>query len=503
MKWALRLPAGADGWLLAALMLCVVLLRVQALPGYPFHEDETGSIQVMRSIAETGLPLTDSGHIYWRSLLGHYLMAVPLCFAEFSARSARLVPVLFSALTLPLVFGLARRLGGRVAAWGAALFLAFSAYQNLFASMARFYLPFQVFFLAAFILAGAFFLHRKKGSGPWLLAASLGALGTHIFALELLPVFALGLILGRRHDLLRDGRFIACALLLAVAGYFLLVFQPPGGYVNHAAMPLRMGGYPDKLVFLKCFRDTIPFGLSLLLLCLGPLLLSRSRDWVFAVLGFALCLLGLSLFAPDGNPRYLSHLYPLGAALGLASLAWWVQCLRALGQDGAGRRPPALAAGALVLAGALGCGVFYPGPEVGKAFGNRLNFLDQKPAHDFIAARMAPGDVLLSMEPAFAPLYLGRKADYYLREKIEEGGGHRPFTEEEKRIFITEVIDSPEALAGLLSRREGDIWIYANWKLGWAVSPAMKELLRTRFTQVWADGRTFVLHRGAGGRQNP
>lgn len=495
-RFTLRLPEGLDRWLLAALMLCVVFLRWQALPEYPFHEDETGSIHVMQSIVRTGMPLTESGHIYWRSLLGHYLMAIPLFFAELSPRSARLVPVLFSALCLPLVFSYARRFGGRSAAWGSVLFLSFSAYQNLFASMARFYLPFQFFFLAAFILSEDFFIHRKKGSGPWLLAATLGCLGTHIFALQLLPVFGMGLLVGKRRDLLHSLRFWGCGLFLVAAGYLFLVFQPPGGYVNYAALPIRMGGYPDKLAFLKWFRETIPFGLSLLLLCLGPLLLSRSRSWIFSVLGFALSLLGLSLFAPGGNPRYLSHLFPLGVLLGSVSLMWWMRYPAALQRDLALRRPAALTTAGLVLFAALACGVLYPSPEVGKAFGNRLNFVDQKPAHDFIAARLAPGDVLVSMEPAFAPLYLGRKADYYLREKIDEGKqGYRSFTVREKEIFTIPVIDSPEALRQLLANTRGSIWIYANWKLAWAVSPQIKELLRTSFTQAYSDGRTFVLHK--------
>lgn len=492
----MKIDAKSPGFWLCLLMAATLILRLASLADYPYHEDESVSIVAMRSIARTGLPLLENGALYWRSLLGHYLMASPLFFLEVSPFSTRLVSVLFSALLLPVVFAMGKELESRPAGWLAALFLAFSAYENLFASMARFYLPFQFFFTAALLFSGAFFLQRRPGSGVWLFLAVAGAIGTHELSLELAPVLLFAAVLGRRSDLLRSPSFLAAAAAVATLLYLNLYFRPPGSFVNYAAIPLKLGAMADKLAFFEWFRKAVPLGTTLLLLGLSPLLGERNRLWVFYFFSFLGLLVALSLVSPDDSPRYFINLLPLGAVLCCASLSWWVRQLTDSGLRRHLFREPSLMRGAPAVLAAAVFLIAGENLDVPSSFGNRVRFQDQGAAHEFIRKRLLPGDTLLSTEPGLTALYLGRPADYFLREDYDPASGsYRPFPPEEKERMPYKILDSPGRLKEILLASKSRVWLYANQKIVSTVSPEADRIIRQNFMPVFSLKQTYVLVR--------
>lgn len=482
--------------LLPVFMLLVVGWRVYHAPNYPYHEDEIGSIGVMRAIVETGWPLAENGTLYWRSLLGHYLMAIPLFFAEVSPVSTRLVSILFSALLLPVVYAMGNRAAGKTAGWLAVLFLGFSAFENLYASMARFYLPFQFFFVAAVYGAGEYFIARRPGAGQWLLPATLGAIGTHELAVELLPLFGLALLLGGHWRLLGKRSFQLGVALLALVGYALLVYRPAAGFANPVAIPLEMFGLPDKAAFYQWFRQVTPLGGTLLILGIYPLRREQNRLWAFYFLGFLYGLLLLTVVAPGDNPRYLSNLYPLGIVAVAASLVWWGRWLAERFRRGwrAAIPDPWVLGAVLVLA--VGHLLVLENLDVAKAFGGYFRFVDQRPAHEFIRERLLPGDLVISTEPGLSAFYLGRPVDYFLREKYDaEADRYLPFSAEEKTAIRTPFIDRPERLVELLETDHRRIWLYTNWKITSTVGVAMDEAIKRLFQPRFSRNETYVLIR--------
>jgi len=486
-----------QAWLLAALVLLVVGLRLHQLPGYPYHEDEAGSIAVVRSIAETGLPLAENSTLYWRSLLSHYLMAMPVYFSGISLVSTRLVSVLFSGLMLPVVYAMGRRAQGSVAGWLAAGFLGFSAYENLYASMARFYLPFQFFFVAAVYWAGEYFIRSRSGSGKWLLLSTFGAIATHEFAAELLLVFLLAVLIGKNGRMLREKAFWWSVLAVAALGYILLIYRPESGFVNYTAIPLSLSEIPDKAVFYQWFRRLTPLATTLLILALYPIFCERMRELVFYLLTFVLGVLFLTTLAPGDNPRYLCNIYPLGVVAAVSSLAWWGRSL--LGpltqRKGFGpmRHPLFLC---LVLGLAMGHLIFLENLNIGKAFGNNFRFVDQAPAHEFIRQRLLYGDLVITTEPDLTKLLLGMSADYYLREKYDKKTRtYSTFSPEEAASQTLPLLDSPEKLLQVLDEHSNRIWLYANWKILKTVSIETDRLIRERFIPMYSQKQTYVLLR--------
>lgn len=480
--------------LLFLLMLLVVGMRIYHAPNYPYHEDEVGSIGVMRAIVETGLPLAENGTLYWRSLLGHYLMAIPLFFTEVSPVSTRLVGILFSALLLPVVYAMGNRAAGKTAGWLAVLFLGVSAFENLYASMARFYLPFQFFFVAAVYWAGEYFIARRPGAGQWLLLSTLGAVATHEFAVELIPIFALALLLGGLHCF-RQRRFWFGCVAVAVLGYFCLVFRPATAFVNYSAIPLQLFTLENRAAFYDWFRQTTPLGLTLLILGLYPLWRERNRFWSLYFLGFAGLLLFLTVFSPGDNPRYLSNIYPLGIVAAAASLTWWLRRLVGGLRSRAGwaSLSASLPLG-LVLVLALIHLFVLENLDPNNAFGGYFRFVDQRPAHEFIRQRLLPGDVIISTEPALSAFYLGRPVDYSLREKMNGGAiGYSEFSAKEKAGYPYQHIDSPGKLDALLKTEHRRIWLYTNWKITSIISSEMDGEIKSRFRPMFSRSETYVL----------
>ncbi|TRO79777.1 glycosyltransferase family 39 protein [Trichloromonas acetexigens] len=480
--------------LLFLFMLLVVGLRIYHAPNYPYHEDEIGSIGVMRSIVATGLPFAENGTLYWRSLLGHYLMAIPLFFAEVSPVSTRLVGIIFSALLLPVVYAMGTRAAGKTAGWLAVLFLGFSAFENLYASMARFYLPFQFFFVAAVYWAGEYFIARRPGAGKWLLLATLGAIGTHEFAFELLPVFALALLLGGRRSFWQRSFWLGC-VAVAVVGYFCLVFRPATAFVNYSAIPLQLFGLENRAAFYEWFRQTTPLGMTLLILGMYPLLRERNRCWTLYFLGFVGLLLFLTIFSSGDNPRYLSNIYPLGIVAVAASLSWWLRRLASVVRNRAGWAsiPAPLPMGLVVILALIHLFVLE-NLDLNKAFGSYFKFVDQRPAHEFIRERLLPGDIIISTEPALSAFYLGRPVDYFLREKMNGGTiGYSEFPAKEKAGYPYRHIDSPVKLDALLKTEHRRIWLYTNWKITSIISGEMDGEIKSRFRPMFSLSETYVL----------
>ncbi|AMV73153.1 hypothetical protein JCM30471_15620 [Desulfuromonas carbonis] len=483
-------PHHGEKLLLLGLMLVVFAARLWQLPAYPFHEDEIGSIGVMRSIVETGLPLT-GGSLYWRAPLAHYLMALPLLFGDVSPVTARLTNVVLSLFLLPVGYGVGRQLQGRTAGWLAALLLGFSAYQNLLAAFTRWYQPLQLFFLLSIYLAARYWLEGKRKGLAWPLGlAVVATLLCDKPGLFILPAVAWAWLLAGDWGLVRRWRFLLAVLVVLMVAWLADVWTPAGTYRNTFALNLALGGLKDKWAFARWFRDLLPLGWTLLLLAVAPLVMEGRRWWYYGGI-FVLGLVGTSLLAPGDNPRYMAHIFPVGLILAASAAAWWLQAVRSLllrhALPGRGRLA---ATGALLLASV----VFFVGVDkhdVSAAVGYYFKFVDQKPAHDYLASRLQPQDRVISVDPGITDFYLGCPVNYFLRQKFDPVSNRwSPYPAGVRSDYN---IDSPERLREVLDQAPGRVWLYANWKMAWAVDPELDRLVREWFRPVFAQGETWVL----------
>ena len=465
-------------------------LRLKSLPNYPIIDDELGTLSALKGIVTTGLPrLDENGLLYWRALLPHYLMALPLFFTDATVQAARIVPTLFSVLILPVAYAGGRMLSGRFAAWLLVGFLAFSNYQNYHAAFARFYLPFQFFFFAATLLGGSYFILGRQKHGAWLLAATLATIASHQLSISLLPLLGFAFLCGRRWELLRSWLFLSTIVLVSGFVWGNLFWAPEQVYVNNEVTPLILGGMLNKWAFYEDFGRYMPLAWTLILLGMLPIYFDRSRLWIYLWCGFLGEMVFLSVVAPYNSPRYMSHLFPFGTLLAMASLCWCIGQLYKKFQKGVwGSSRQALLVGCTVTLLALLHLALFENLERRNGFGDPLTSFDQRPAHEFMANWVTPQDVVISMDPGVTEYFLGRPVNYFLRERLDPVTlRFGPFEPTVKGNNHNYYIDSPERLQEVLATTPQRIWLYVNHKRAAATSVQLQRLINKTFYAAFYD----------------
>jgi len=136
---------------LVLILIFGFFLRVYELGYSPFWIDEATSTMASKMIVEKGVPIFDSGLVYSRAYVFHYIQAFFLLFGM-TDFDARLISVVFGMLTIVLAYFIGReysKAGGILAA----LFTAVFYLEVFFSRQARFYQLFQLmFFLSIYLL---------------------------------------------------------------------------------------------------------------------------------------------------------------------------------------------------------------------------------------------------------------------------------------------------------------------------------------------------------------
>lgn len=484
--------------LLAVVVLASLACRLAALELYPATGDELASYKTMRAIAETGVPWIFDGLLYWRSLLAHYLMAIPLLFAPEPLTGMRLVTVASGALCLAVTWAVARQIGGRVVAVAAVALLFFSSYENFLVISNRFYGPFQLFFLTAAGCAVRYFVDGdRRFFWPWFVTTLL-ALGSHELALLLFMVIALALICSENRREYLEKHTVAALVALLLSACLLVLFKPANAFHNVAAVPLTMGAMADKLFFVKLFEKHLPGFAIGWCLALAWAIRAPERSFRCYFLAFTGSLLILTLVSPMENNRYVGHLFPLAVILGVAGpwlwlRHWWRQ---ETGWQSAAKTALLMMA---VLGSVLGLRGTVAGPGHWQIFGHQEKYADPRPAHDYLRQSISPDDTIVSMESLVTEFYLGRPVDFLLRQRYNpEQRRLEGFPPEEARYLGSSVIDSVEKLLDM-SARPGTVWVFVNSR-GTTIDDAMKYMLNRNFRVAHVSLGGSVLVRRVPGR---
>lgn len=203
------------------LLLYGGLIRLYNLGGESFWIDESISAIAARAILEKGAPIFESGFLYSRAYVFHYLMSFFLLFGQ-SELNARLVSVIFGLATCVLIFFIGR-LYNKETGW---ISFALSLFMEIFIVYSREARMYQMemffFFLTLYLL------YRYMIEGKYLLWAAVSfiiAYETHVIALLLLPMLFY-VVLRRMRKLealekkgMKRYLYIAAGLILAYFAY--------------------------------------------------------------------------------------------------------------------------------------------------------------------------------------------------------------------------------------------------------------------------------------------
>lgn len=171
-------------WLLGIILIFALFLRLYSLDNSPLWIDEAISSGISSNILEKGVPILDSGVLYSRAYVFHYMQAGFLLFG-LNDFNARLVSVLFGLLTVVLIYFISKEYSKH--AWISALFCSLFYLEVFYSRQARFYQFFQLMFFLSIYL-----LYKSKDNPKFLIYALISffiTLDTHISGLVLAPFF--------------------------------------------------------------------------------------------------------------------------------------------------------------------------------------------------------------------------------------------------------------------------------------------------------------------------
>lgn len=168
------------------ILIYAFILRVYSLGSSPLWFDETISSLASNKIATTGLPIFDSGLLYSRALVFHYIQGIFITLFGQNDFIVRFVSVLFGLSMVLLAFFIGKEFNKETGII-ASLFTAFLFLEILYSRQARFYQAFQfLFFLTIFLL----YKSRKSKRYAYLASISLAiTVQTQIAGLVLVPFF--------------------------------------------------------------------------------------------------------------------------------------------------------------------------------------------------------------------------------------------------------------------------------------------------------------------------
>lgn len=219
-------------YILAGLILFGFILRVLYLGYDSMWIDETISAVVASGILQYGFPILDSGAIYDRSFIFHYVMAFFMMLFGENDFGARFISVILGIFTIMLAYFLGRKLSNNnFVGLTFAFFITFSAIEIIYSQQARFYQGFQLFYFLSFFLFYKLFILRETIFNNQLLdfivfgLSLFLAIHLQFMGIIMLPLFFLVLIIthfDQIHDFLNTrGFYLGLSVSVAIFGYML------------------------------------------------------------------------------------------------------------------------------------------------------------------------------------------------------------------------------------------------------------------------------------------
>jgi len=224
------------------------------------HVDEFISLLAIRGVLQHGYPLLPSGTLYEQGLLFSYLNALVLGVLGFSATFGRVLSLIISVATIPLLYYVGKRLFSAPIGLVAATLGALSPQFIAWGGRVRMYALLQLLVLLSvwFLWRGA--IQKDDSRYRWLaILCYLGALFTHPVSVLLFPPLVLSLLLLRGpRGLLKPGFFLEAAVPLCgiVATFLLKMVGQPG---QLEALAQARPYLAPSLDILAGFRPLLPF----------------------------------------------------------------------------------------------------------------------------------------------------------------------------------------------------------------------------------------------------
>ncbi len=201
-----------------------IFFRFKGLGKWPLAStDEYFIGKSVHNIIRCGLPAFELGGFYTRGLFQQYISAALISFGIRDELALRLIPVLSNILTIPAVYLLAKKIGGRTVSVASVILFSLSIWEIEIARYARMYAPFQMLFLWYILFLYMVIVEKNHKVEKWLYLISFLSILVFeaAFFLVLLNFFPFVYYAYRGEYKKHLPRFLLSLLLLGIAYFFL------------------------------------------------------------------------------------------------------------------------------------------------------------------------------------------------------------------------------------------------------------------------------------------
>jgi hypothetical protein len=534
MRLELRAPRPLEqlnnklDWVLVVLLTLVGFgLRLAYALRVPPFLDEYSSILTGMSILRTGIPRLPSGVLYPSGSVFSYLEAAFIGLLGLSDMVARLPSLLISGVTLPILYVVARNLLNRRVALLSVALLALAPEAVVWGGRARMYALLQLLVLLVVYYFYRGVLDREsaaddRSAASWSWVVCFwAAIFTQDEAILLLPILWLAALVRRSPRWFLQPKVLMLQVLVPMVGvaarFWLDEIRVPGEV--YAGVHDTFLRFPPALA--HGLRKIAPFFtaawvwpialfffLALAFLALDFYAARTARRvseasraagagiLAPAFLAYVVLALAASIVLVVNNPWQDDRYLFMVLALFLMVAAWGLdRAVRGLAQRWPELRSEGVTVAlvVLVVAASLPAGLSAL----------RRTEPDYSAAYRWLATEIGDDDVVATMRPAPAAVYLGG-ADYLVAEDK-----HREFIMRVDGVWVdrwagAKVIESPDAFRDQALRSGRRVWfVIDEERLDSEIySPEFVALVLQQMDLVWQEGGVLVFG-GEGYREPP
>lgn len=510
------------------ILLGSFLLKLKFATVYVTYTDEILSAIVADSISQTGLPILPSGSTYERALLHHYLLAIPVGIFGIEYVAIRINSIIFSLITVLIVYLLGKRIAVPRVAIFAAFIVSISSLFNQFALSGRMYMTYCAFYIMSFFFFYKGFILGKLSS-KWFAIAFMSAAMLSSEAGRLLgPVLIFTLIVYRKTEWVKDKTIYAgCIIWFILMLFFsyrlpgaILPFTVHSG-ISQPSMINTLMPLKEIIVNLiypwRVLDKVLPFSMPFFLIM--TILVIKKKEFR---LHYPLVVLLPALIVGSFLTYRVQYrivigwlpLYVLACCQFIETLIRWSnkglvgkkesfghqQFSNNVGYLWTDKRKTtgAIIGVYLVLVMGIICmNKISSGPDLwnymNKAFGYhdvRVN-QDLERSYQYIKSHMKSDDKIIVTTMEYGLFFLGPDYDYYyLRQKKSENTKFAmfiPFGKDKEPYYGKPLIDSVEKLRRLLKKSKNPVWLVVDYKAESSVGPEMRKFIDEEFGLVFDD----------------
>ncbi len=447
--------------LLAMMLVVNFSHRIWSASRNAYSDDEGLSILAAKGITEHGIPVFRSGKLYFRSMLGHYLLAIPIYLFGINDFSTRSISIILSMLLLLLVFATACNIDNKHTGLLAVLFLTFSKIENLYSVSPRFYMTFEFFFILTLFLFYKGFIEKDNNKYKLCCIVSfLGAIFSHRLSIELIPIFLLSLMIIKKGKWFKDKYLLGGMVLTGCAYWIVLFYSSSRMFTPFAASALgglKIGAMKSSLGYFNLLDKLNPNSLPIVFLGILYVYFERDKRAFFYYLSFFVGMIIVSLISPIGNFRYISNLNPLYIILLSYSLT---KIAKSIYNN----------FGNLINKSSINKAIFIPIILISLSiFTFRMAKMTSffsfgytprrvKETYLFVKENIRDDDILISNNPWVTELYI-RASDYFLSQRRVGGKWVKWDFEVDTKGYGYRLLGSIPKLQSLLNTEKRRVWV--------------------------------------------